>query len=66
MANSLVVRGTTELARIDKTGRAAQYVRMSTDLQRYSTQNQAAAIATIQRRQFNNRSHLRGRRGKRA
>ncbi len=45
MANSLVVRGTTELAR-DKTGRAAQYVRMSTDLQRYSTQNQAAAIAT--------------------
>src|SRR5712691_6164852 len=25
--------------------RAAQYVRMSTDLQRYSTENQAAAIA---------------------
>src|SRR5258705_1563687 len=45
MANSLIVRRTTEPARFKRTGRAAQYVRMSTDLQRYSTQNQAAAIA---------------------
>src|SRR5258705_13924338 len=45
MANSLIVRRTTEPARFKRTGRAAQYVRMSTDLQWYSTQNQAAAIA---------------------
>jgi DNA invertase Pin-like site-specific DNA recombinase len=45
MANSLIVRRTTEPERIKRIGRAAQYVRMSTDLQRYSTQNQAAAIA---------------------
>ncbi len=45
MANSLIVRGRTELARLERVGRAAQYVRMSTDLQRYSTENQAAVIA---------------------
>jgi DNA invertase Pin-like site-specific DNA recombinase len=45
VANSLVVRRTTEAARSEKASRAAQYVRMSTDHQRYSVQNQAAAIA---------------------
>jgi DNA invertase Pin-like site-specific DNA recombinase len=43
MANSLIVRGSTEPAR--STGRAAQYVRMSTDYQRYSIENQAVVIA---------------------
>jgi DNA invertase Pin-like site-specific DNA recombinase len=43
MANSLIVRGRSELA--TNTGRAAQYVRMSTDHQRYSTQNQEATNA---------------------
>jgi DNA invertase Pin-like site-specific DNA recombinase len=43
MANSLIVRGRTEPER--STGRAAQYVRASTDYQRYSTENQAATIA---------------------
>ena len=45
MANSLVVRRGTELAKRIKALRAAQYVRMSTDFQRYSIENQAAAIA---------------------
>ncbi|HEX9211892.1 MAG TPA: recombinase family protein [Bradyrhizobium sp.] len=45
MANSLVVRKGTSPAQLIRAGRAAQYVRMSTDLQRYSIQNQAAAIA---------------------
>jgi len=45
MVNALVVRRNTQLAKAHKALRAAQYVRMSTDLQRYSTQNQAAAIA---------------------
>ena len=45
MVNALVVRRNTQLAKAQKALRAAQYVRMSTDLQRYSTQNQAAAIA---------------------
>lgn len=45
MANSLVVRKGTDLAKRMKALRAAQYVRMSTDFQRYSTQNQAATIA---------------------
>jgi DNA invertase Pin-like site-specific DNA recombinase len=45
MANSLVVRKGTSLAKRTKALRAAQYVRMSTDYQRYSIQNQAAAIA---------------------
>jgi DNA invertase Pin-like site-specific DNA recombinase len=31
---------------IQRDSRAAQYVRMSTDLQKYSTENQAAAMAT--------------------
>jgi DNA invertase Pin-like site-specific DNA recombinase len=44
MANALVVRK-TQLPRSDKALRAAQYVRMSTDRQRYSIQNQAAVIA---------------------
>lgn len=45
MVNALVVRRNTQLAKAEKALRAAQYVRMSTELQRYSTQNQAAAIA---------------------
>lgn len=45
MGNSLVVRRRTEAARSEAAARAAQYVRMSTDHQRYSVQNQAAAIA---------------------
>lgn len=45
MGNSLVIRKGTSLAKRDRKLRAAQYVRMSTDFQRYSIQNQAAAIA---------------------
>jgi predicted site-specific integrase-resolvase len=45
MVNALVLHRNTQLAKAQKALRAAQYVRMSTDLQRYSTQNQAAAIA---------------------
>ncbi len=44
MANALVIRRIKLPAR-EKAGRAAQYVRMSTDKQRYSIQNQAAFIA---------------------
>jgi DNA invertase Pin-like site-specific DNA recombinase len=47
MANELVVRKGTNLAKRIKALRAAQYVRMSTDRQRYSIQNQAAAIAAF-------------------
>ncbi|MCA1382709.1 recombinase family protein [Bradyrhizobium sp. BRP23] len=45
MANSLVLRKGTDLARRVRAKRAAQYVRMSRDLQRYSIKNQLAAIA---------------------
>ncbi|WP_404979108.1 recombinase family protein [Bradyrhizobium sp. SHOUNA76] len=45
MGNSLVVLRGTGLAKRAPALRAAQYVRMSTDMQRYSIQNQAAAIA---------------------
>jgi DNA invertase Pin-like site-specific DNA recombinase len=51
MANSLVVRGDTSAAKRSRALRAAQYVRMSTDYQRYSIQNQAAAIATFAQQQ---------------
>ncbi len=44
MANALIVRETI-LPSSRKTHRAAQYVRMSTDYQRYSIENQAAVIA---------------------
>jgi DNA invertase Pin-like site-specific DNA recombinase len=44
MANALTVRR-DQLPSSQKAKRAAQYVRMSTDRQRYSIQNQAAAIA---------------------
>jgi DNA invertase Pin-like site-specific DNA recombinase len=44
MANALVVHK-NRLPQTQKTHRAAQYVRMSTDYQRYSIENQAAAIA---------------------
>src|ERR1700761_4923465 len=47
MANALVVRNNTSPSKLDSARRAAQYVRMSTDYQRYSIQNQAAAIATF-------------------
>ena len=45
MANSLVVRKGTDLAKRIRALRAAQYVRMSTDFQRYSIENQGATIA---------------------
>jgi DNA invertase Pin-like site-specific DNA recombinase len=44
MVNALIVRK-TQLPTSQKTFRAAQYVRMSTDYQRYSIENQAAVIA---------------------
>src|SRR5258708_5934041 len=49
MANSLVVRKGMDLAKRIRALRAAQYVRMSTDYQRYSIQNQAATIAAFAR-----------------
>ena len=51
MANSLVIREGTSLAKRSRALRAAQYVRMSTDYQRYSIQNQAAAIAAFAQQQ---------------
>jgi DNA invertase Pin-like site-specific DNA recombinase len=45
MSNALVVRSRTAVTAQAET-RAAQYVRMSTDYQRYSIENQAAVIAT--------------------
>src|SRR4051812_47098935 len=45
MANALIIRPRADVLSPTRSGRAAQYVRMSTDHQRYSTQNQAAAIA---------------------
>src|SRR3954471_2749573 len=45
MGNWLVVPNGTSLARRTRSRRAAQYVRMSRELQRYSIQNQMAAIA---------------------
>lgn len=45
MTNSLVIRKRTDLEKRNRAYRAAQYVRMSTEMQRYSIQNQAAAIA---------------------
>jgi DNA invertase Pin-like site-specific DNA recombinase len=46
MTNALTVRRIA-LPTSEKRQRAAQYVRMSTELQRYSIQNQAAAIAVF-------------------
>jgi hypothetical protein len=45
MANALVVHN-DRLPQSQKMHRAAQYVRMSTDYQQYSIQNQAVVIAT--------------------
>src|SRR5260370_35288574 len=45
MANALVVHK-NRLPQSQKMHRAAQYVRMSTDYQQYSIENQAAVIAT--------------------
>jgi DNA invertase Pin-like site-specific DNA recombinase len=45
MANAMIVRPRSDLLSPTSASRAAQYVRMSTDHQHYSTQNQAAAIA---------------------
>ena len=47
MANSLVVRKGTDLAKRIRALRAAQYMRMSTDLQRYSIANQAAVAFSV-------------------
>jgi hypothetical protein len=44
MANALVIHK-DRLPQSQKVHRAAQYVRMSTDYQRYSIENQAAVIA---------------------
>src|SRR5689334_15572248 len=44
MGNALVVQR-SQLPRAQTSFRAAQYVRMSTDYQRYSIENQAAVIA---------------------
>ncbi len=44
MANALIVHK-NRLPQSQKMHRAAQYVRMSTDYQRYSIENQAAVIA---------------------
>ena len=46
MANALVVRRSF-LPKSQQGTRAAQYVRMSTDRQRYSIENQAAVIAAF-------------------
>lgn len=51
MANSLVIRKGTNLEKRSRALRAAQYLRMSTELQRYSIQNQAAAIAAYAQQQ---------------
>ena len=48
MANALVVHK-SRLPTAPQTSRAAQYVRMSTEHQRYSIENQAAVIATYAR-----------------
>jgi DNA invertase Pin-like site-specific DNA recombinase len=48
MDNALIVKGTM-LPTSRRERRAAQYVRMSTELQRYSIENQAAAIAAYAR-----------------
>jgi DNA invertase Pin-like site-specific DNA recombinase len=45
MINALVVSRNTHMANVQRRLLAAQYVRMSTEKQRYSIQNQAAAIA---------------------
>ncbi|HVR57007.1 MAG TPA: recombinase family protein [Pseudolabrys sp.] len=45
MINALIVRRNTQLAKAAKALRAAQYVRMSREMQRFSIQNQRAAIA---------------------
>src|SRR5215470_13587531 len=45
MANALVIRRNTQLAKAEKALRAVQYVRMSREIQRYSIPNQIAAIA---------------------
>lgn len=44
MGNELIVRKSNLLA-VQRAARAAQYVRMSTERQQYSIQNQAAVIA---------------------
>jgi len=48
MVNALVIRK-SQLPKSQRTFCAAQYVRMSTDYQRYSIENQAAVIAAYAR-----------------
>ena len=58
MTNALTVHK-THLPTSEKAQRAAQYVRMSTERQRYSIQNQATVIAAYARRsQPEDRSNL--------
>jgi DNA invertase Pin-like site-specific DNA recombinase len=45
MINALIVRRKTQLGKAAKALRAAQYVRMSREMQRFSIQNQRAAVA---------------------
>ena len=45
MSNGLVIRRNTQPVKVEQGLRAAQYVRMSTEYQHYSTENQAATIA---------------------
>ncbi len=45
MAKALIIRPGSDLLSPTNAGRAAQYVRMSTDHQHFSTQNQATALA---------------------
>ena len=59
MANALVIRRNTQLAKAEKALRAEQYVRMSTDHQQYSIENQAAAIgAYAQAHNLNHRQYI--------
>ncbi len=45
MVNAFVIRCNTKLAKAQKALRAAEYIRMSTDHQKYSPENQRTAIA---------------------
>jgi hypothetical protein len=51
VVNALVIRCNTQPAKAQKALRAAQYVRMVRETQRYSIQNQRAAVATYAEQQ---------------
>ena len=63
MANSLVVRKGTDLAKRIRALRAAQYVRMSTDFQRHPIENQGATIAAYAQQRYLRELHLGNQRG---